>query len=126
MKSFLHFEKNPEEIVRCVQQMNKAALIHSGSEMSENAKHSTVEEFINACLNGSIYEKLEIYGDEDISMQFSRYRDSVTIDFVHKNSGLDRVVCSYFVCEFGDEKLVPGIMLMHETILDFIEWQNLE
>ena len=30
MKSFLYFGKNSEEIVRCVQQMNKTALIDSG------------------------------------------------------------------------------------------------
>lgn len=30
VKSFLYFWKNSEEIVRCVQQMNKTALIDSG------------------------------------------------------------------------------------------------
>lgn len=30
VKSFLYFGKNAEEIVRCVQQMNKTALIDSG------------------------------------------------------------------------------------------------
>lgn len=30
VKSFLYFGKNSEEIVRCVQQMNKTALIDSG------------------------------------------------------------------------------------------------
>ena len=30
VKSFLYFGKNSEEVVRCVQQMNKTALIDSG------------------------------------------------------------------------------------------------
>lgn len=29
------------------------------------------------------------------------------------------------LCAFGDEKMVPGIMLMHETILEFVEGEKL-
>lgn len=126
VKSFLYFEKNAGEVVRCVQQMNKTALIDSGLDMSEDVKNSTIEEFIDSCLSGSVYEVLCIYGNKDIFMEFSRYRDSVNIDFVHKNSDSARTVRSYFTCEFNDEKMIPGIMLMHETILDFIEWENLD
>lgn len=35
VKSFLYFGKNSEEIVRCVQQMNKTALIDSGVKDGE-------------------------------------------------------------------------------------------
>lgn len=94
-------------------------------KMGHNKKNKAIEDFINSCLSGSYYEKLDIYGNKDIYMEFTNYNGNVEVEFIDNSREEPYEVRSYFICEFGDEKMIPGIMLMHETILDFVESQVL-
>lgn len=46
---------------------------------------------------------------------------NVEVEFIDNSREEPYEIRSYFVCNFGDEKMVPGIMLMHETILEFVK-----
>ena len=93
--------------------------------MVHRKKNKNVEDFINSFLSGSYYEKLDIYGNKDIYMEFTNYNGNVEVEFIDNSREEPYEIRSYFVCAFGDEKMVPGIMLMHETILDFVASQSL-
>lgn len=88
--------------------------------MGHKKKNKTIEDFINSCLSGSYYEKLDIYENKDIYMEFTNYNGNVEVEFIDNSREEQYEIRSYFICAFGDEKMVPGIMLMHETILEFV------
>lgn len=89
--------------------------------MGNKKKNKTIEDFINSCLSGSYYEKLDIYDNKDIYMEFTNYNGNVEVEFIDNSREEPYEIRSYFVCNFGDYKMVPGIMLMHETVLEFVK-----
>ena len=54
-------------------------------------------------------------------MEFTNYNGNVEVEFIDNSREEPYEIRSYFVCNFGDEKMVPGIILMHETILEFVK-----
>ena len=93
--------------------------------MGHSKKNKTIEDFINSCLSGSYYEKLDIYGNKDIYMEFTNCNGNVEVEFIDNSREEPYEIRSYFICGFGDEKMVLGIMLMHETTLEFVASQVL-
>ncbi len=50
--------------------------------MGHDKKNKTIEDFINSCLSGNYYEKLDTYGDKDIYMEFTNYNGNVEVEFI--------------------------------------------